>query len=164
MNIPNVHTHENGLAHEKIIVYKIYAYKRFVTNTLYSEQIFCTCTNYMYANKIGLYMYTSCDENVGFAQQKSTTDPVKCSAHMNYVCCKVFRLRYETPLLAICVCQSFFFLFLHQINVSCAFVDVNIFCRCANYLVQLQNIRKVDMIVCMCNCLDLYIDHIHNIS
>ena len=79
----------------------------------------------------------------------------------------MYVLRYfaETPLLAICVCQSFLlFLFLHQINVSCAFVDVNIFCRCANYLVQLQNIRKVDMIVCMYNCLDLYIDHLHNIS
>ena len=39
-----------------------------------------------------------------------------------------------------------------------AFVDVNIFCRCANYLVHLQNIQNVDMIVCMYNCLDLYID------
>ena len=44
-----------------------------------------------------------------------------------------------------------------------AFVDVNIFCWCANYLVQLQNIQKVYMIVCMCTCLDLYIDHLHNI-
>ena len=48
-----------------------------VTKPLYSNKILCTCTNYMYANKIGLYMYTSCEENSGFAQQKSTTDPVK---------------------------------------------------------------------------------------
>ena len=45
-----------------------------------------------------------------------------------------------------------------------AFVDVDIFCGCANYLVQLQNIQKLDMIVCMYNCLDLYIDHAHNMS
>ena len=45
----------------------------------------------MYANKIVLYMYTSCEENAGFAQHKSTTDPVKCSAHMNNFCFKVFR-------------------------------------------------------------------------
>ena len=109
----------------------------------------------MYANKIGLYMYTSDDENAGFAQQKSTTDPVKCSAHMNYACFKVFRRNAFISYM--CLSKVSSFLFLHQINISCAFVDVNIFCRCANYLLQLQNIRKVDMIVCMYNCFKLYI-------
>ena len=94
----------------KSIVYKIYAYKSFVlvTNTLYSKKICCTCTNYMYANKIGLYMYTSCDENAGFAQQKSTTDPVKCSTHMNYVCFKVFRWNAFISYMCLSKFSSFF--------------------------------------------------------
>ena len=115
----------------------------------------------MYANKIGLYMYTSCEEYSGFAQQKSTTDPVKCSANMNNLCFKIFR-RHAF----MCLSKFYSFLFLHQImSLVCAFVDVNILCRWANYIVQLQNIQKVEIIVCMYNCyIYRYIDHVHIIS
>ena len=48
----------------------------------------------------------------------------------------------ETPL---CVCQSFilFYSSTRLMSLVCAFVDVDIFCRWANYIVQLQNIQKV---------------------
>ena len=106
-------------------------------------------------------MYTFCEENAGFDQQKSTTDPVKYSAHMNNVWFKVFS---QKRLYMFVKVVFFFYSSTILMSLVHAFVDVNICCRCAIYLVQLQNIQKVDMIVCMHNCLDLYIDHVHNMS
>ena len=85
---------------------------------------FVLVTRTMYANKIGLYMYTSCEGNSGFAQQKSTTDPVKCSANMNNLCFKVFRRDAF-----MCLSKFYSFLFLHQINVSCVCI-----CGCKHIL------------------------------
>ena len=138
MSIPDSYARQWFSTRQKIFVYAF-------LKVSYSNKILCTCTNYIYTNKIVLYMYTSCEENVGFALQKSTTDPVKCSVHMNNLCFKVLRRNALK-----CLSKFSYFLFLRQINFSVrAFVDVNIFCRCTNYLVQLQNIQNVDMFECL---------------